>query len=61
MLSTEQVEFTSDYSKDADASVIQDSKFKKLEFLKALAIVSLSIFIFIFTCILVSNPGYNPK
>lgn len=34
------VEFTSDYSKDADASVIQDSKFKKLEFLKALATAS---------------------
>jgi Ca2+-binding EF-hand superfamily protein len=34
------VEFTSDYSKDADASVIQDSKFKKLEFLKALKVAS---------------------
>jgi len=31
------VEFTSDYSKDADAAVILDSKFKKLDFIKQLA------------------------
>lgn len=31
------VEFYSDYSKDADSAVLQDSKFKKLDYLKNLA------------------------
>jgi len=34
------IEFTSDYASDAKADVIQDSKFKKLEFFKAIAAVT---------------------